>query len=293
MNLRVPALALCLLSAPAASLADDAEEVGQEPTRRSALAPEHGKAAVADASPVDPGAVEVEIGYAPVWNTRGRTFGFDDAASAHTHGFGAALTYGVLPDLDVRVGAGFAQIHDAAYQREDGSAPHRGLGLTDGSVGARWRFLNLPEQALELAVTGDVVVPIGLSGTSDHVGLSQEFWSARGALVATKDFGAITTNAELAFAAPVSGGAGGLQSITQASAAVGYQLTPSLQPELELSYGYSAMAGAPDSQVLAVTAGVVSPFGAGHRVITGIQYAVWGRNTIQTTAGVVSFKTGF
>jgi hypothetical protein len=139
-------------------------------------------------------------------------------------------------------------------------------------------------------VTGDLVIPVGAPHTPTQVGLTQEFWSARGALVATKDFGPLTANGELALTAPVSGGAGDLRSAAQANVGVGYQVTSWLQPEIELNYSRAAMTG-PDSQVLAVTAGVVAPFGAGHRVIAAVQHAVWGGNATQTTAAIVAFKT--
>jgi hypothetical protein len=270
MKLRSALLAL-LLATPAATLAADA--------------PEHGKAATADASPVDAGGVEAELGYAPVWNVRSAARGFEAAERGSTHGFAATVTAGVLPDVDVKLSGGFASTHDAAS-----AGPTRGSGLTDATVGARWRFLNLEGPALELAATADLVMPVGSRGTGSALGLTQDFWSARGALVASKDFGALTANGELALATPVSGDAAGLRSVAQANAAVGYQLTDWLQPELELNYTHQAAVGA-DAQVLAVTAGVVAPFGAGHRIVAAVQQGVWGSNTTQTTSAVLSFKT--
>jgi hypothetical protein len=192
--------------------------------------------------------------------------------------------------VDVKLAAGFGAVYDAAHQHADGSAPRRGRGLSDVAVGARWRFLNVPERALELAVTADAVVPAGSRHTATQIGMTQEFWSARGALVASKDLGAWTANAELALGAPVPGDGGGLRSVAQVNAAVGYQARPWLQPELELNYQHQAALG-PDAQVLAVTAGVVAPIGAGHRVVAAVQQGVWGRDTSQTTAAVLSFKT--
>ena len=275
-------LSLLLLASPAAALADDHD------LPEAGYAPEHGKAATADASPVDPGVLEAELGYAPVWNDRGGRRGFDVAEAGHVHGFGGTLTYGVAPDVDVKLAGGIGSVYDAAHVHADGATPHRGAGPTDVVVGGRWRFLHLEEHALELAVTGDAVIPTGSRHTATEVGLSQDFWSARAALVATKDFGALTANGELAWGAPVSGDAGGLRSIAQVNAAIGWQLRPWLQPELELNY--QATLG-PGAQVLGVTAGVVAPFGAGHRVVAAVQRAVWGRDATQTTAAVLSFKT--
>jgi hypothetical protein len=275
-----------LLATPALAVADALEDDAAE----AAPAPEHGKAATADASPVDRGALEAELGYTPVWNNRGGRAGFDVSDAGRVHALTGTLTYGAAPDVDVKLAGGFGSAYDAAHEHADGSAPRHGGGLTDVAVGARWRFLNLAERALELAVTADAVIPAGARHTATQVGLTQDFWSARGALVATKDFGALTANAEVALGAPVSGDAGGLRSLAQVNAAVGYQLREWLQPELELNYQHQASLG-PDAQVLAVTAGVVAPFGAGHRVVAAVQQGVWGRNTVQTTAAVLSFKT--
>lgn len=284
MTSRTWLLAALIAALPTASLAQEDDD------RRSATpsAPEHGKAATADASPVDPGVLEAEIGYAPAWNDRGGMGGFDRADDGHVHGFGGTLTYGVAPNVDVKLSGGFATVHDLTPRRGDPSAPVDGSGATDLCLGTRWRFLQLTEQALELAVTADAVLPTGARAGPGRLGLSQEFWSARGALVATKDVGAFTANAEIAWATPVSGDAGGLRSVAQVNAAVGWQLAPWLQPELELNY---QTAIGPGAQVLAVTAGVVAPFGAGNRVVAAIQQGVWGRSTTQTTAAVLSFKT--
>jgi hypothetical protein len=256
----------------------------------SGVAPEHGKAATADASPVDPGVLEAEVGYEPTWNNRGGRAGFDRSEPGQAHSFAAALTYGVAPDVDLNVSGGFGSVYDAGHLHDDGSAPSRGSGVSDVAFGARWRFLNLSAQALELAATADAIAPSGSRCSPTRIGLSQEYWSARGALVASKDLGAVTSNLELGLEAPVAGDAGGLRSVFQANGAVGYQVTGWLQPEVELNY--EAAIGL-DAQVLAVTAGLVAPFGDGHRLVGAVQQGVWGRETGQTTTGIFSLKTAF
>jgi hypothetical protein len=282
MTLRSALLALVALS-PLAASASAGDDVAYPP-----VAIEHGKAATADASPVDPGAVEAELGYAPVWNDRGGTSGFDVADAGHQHAFYGAMTYGVAPDVDVNVGLLFGSVYDAAHQHDDGSAPKRGSGLGDVTVGARWRFLNLEERAFELAFTAGAVIPTGSRHSTSEIGLSQEYWSARGALVATKDVGLTTWNAEVAIGAPMSGDAGGLRSVFQANAAFGVHVRPWLQPELELNYQSSYGVR---SQQLAATAGLVAPFGDGHRIVAAVQRGLWGEATVQTTAALLTFKT--
>jgi hypothetical protein len=279
-------LLLLFLCAPAAPLAfDDGADGSSFPA--PGPAPEHGKASTADASPVDRGAFEVEFTYAPTWNDGGGSRGFDAAADGYSHGFTGTLTYGVAPDVDVRVSTGFATIYDAAGGGA-GASPNRGSGASDLAVGARWRFVNLPPRALELALTLDAVLPTGSRATSDQLGVSQEFWSARAALVGTKDLGAITANGEVAWTVPVAGNAGGLRSVAQVNGAIGWQVARWLQPELELNY--QATLG-PGAQVLAVTAGVVAPFAGGHRVVLAVQHGVWGQHAPETTGAAFAFKT--
>ncbi|MFL5271065.1 MAG: hypothetical protein ACJ79E_03210 [Anaeromyxobacteraceae bacterium] len=254
------------------------------------LAIEHGKAATADASPVEPGALEVEIGYAPVWNDRGGSRGFLASRAAHTHAFTTALTYGVRPDVDVKVVGGFATIFDSAHLHADGSRPRRGQGLVDAVLGARWRVLNLAEQGLEVALTGEAVAPTGAAHLADQVGLTQGYWTARGALVATKDLGRLSMNGELSALMPVSGDTGGLRSVLQVNTAMGYQVLPWLQPELELNYASEIGMHA---QVLSATAGIVAPFGAGHRIVAALQHGLWGRNATETTSALLAYKTAF
>jgi hypothetical protein len=275
-----------LLSAPAAAIASGDRSAAPD---LAPAGPEHGKAATADASPVEPGVLEAEICYGPTWNDRGGTAGFDRSGPGGAHVFTATVTRGLVQDVDVRLSVGFGAVY-AAHLHADGSAPRHGSGLSDATVGARWRFLNLASRALEVALTADAVVPVGSPHTPTRVGMTQEYWSARGALVATKDLGRLTANGEIAWAVPVSGDAAGLRSTAQANAALGYELSAGLQPELEVNYQASL---GPGSRVLGVTAGLVASFGDGYRVVGAVQRGVWGRNAIQTTSAVLAFKTAF
>jgi hypothetical protein len=69
--------------------------------------------------------------------------------------------------------------------------------------------------------------------------------------------------------------------------AVGYHVRHWLQPELELNY--QASFGA-DAHAVAVTVGVVVPWGGGHRIVAAVQQGVFGWNTPPTTGGVLAYK---
>ena len=258
-------------------------------------APEHGKLATSDATPVDPGALEVELSYEPSWNLRGAG-SFARSAAGHARVLGLGVTYGLRHGVDVSASGGWASAYDAAWDHDpsDGiSGPAHGAGLTDLAAGVRWRFLQREGEGrlFELAVLGGVVAPIGARASLDRVGLSQEHWSADAALVASGDRGAFTANAELGASAPFGARRGAARGALFANVAAGWQLLPWLQPELELHYDRAWSAGAtPDAELLGVTGGVVAPFGEGYRLAAGVQCAVWGRHAARTAAATVAFK---
>lgn len=256
---------------------------------------EHGKLATSDATPVDPGILEIELSYGPSWSLRGAG-SFDRAAPGHAHEVGLGLTYGLLTGLDAAVSAGWASAYDAAWDLEPGdgiSGPEHGQGLTDVAAGARWRFLRRAG-SLELALLGGVVAPAGARASVGRVGISQEHWSADLALVGSGDRGAVTANAEIGASVPFGARRGSARGTLFANVAAGWHVRPWLQPELELNYERAWSAGpTPGPESLSVTAGVVAPFGDGYRIVAGAQYAVWGRHTAQTVAATVAFKWAY
>jgi hypothetical protein len=280
--LLVPILAGGTARAEGASPASEAEPPG----------PEHGKISTSDASPVGARATEVELSYGPSWNLHGEG-DFDRSARGHSHALGLAVTYGLVDDVDVSVEVGYGTAYDAAYDGGAGTAGSaHGQGLTDSAAGIRWRFLTRP--GLDLAWKSGLVLPTGAKATSTKVGLTQSFWSFENAVVASKDFGPFTADAELGYSLPFGSKRGDDRGTLFANLAGGWQVLPWLQPELELNYERSYEAG-PEREVrcLYVTGGVVAPFGAGYRITAGVQYAAWGQHTGQSINGAVAFKAAF
>jgi hypothetical protein len=66
----------------------------------SAAAPERGKLATADASPVDARALELERSYAPTWTLPGRA-PFDRSEPVESHALDLAPTHGLIDDLEL------------------------------------------------------------------------------------------------------------------------------------------------------------------------------------------------
>ncbi|ABS28280.1 hypothetical protein [Anaeromyxobacter sp. Fw109-5] len=280
-RLRALAFAAVVLLSPAAR----ASELDDGPIVPPA-GPDHGKMATEEATPVGAGAVEVETAYSPKFANRG-SGGFDRSADGHTHASSLAFFYGVNEHLDVKVGSGFANTVD----RSDPTGPARGAGATDLVLGTRWRFLADVERALDLTLATTVVAPTGLEEAEDALGLTQGYWSLRNALVASKDWGRKTANAELAVTVPMGGGAGDLVGGASANVAFGYAVVPWFQPIAEVNY--EAARDVTTQQRLALTAGLNMTARSGTRLLVGVQQAVWGRDVGQDTTALAAFKVAF
>ena len=247
--------------------------------------PDHGKMATEEATPVGDGAVEIEAAYNPTFTSRG-SGGFERTADGRTHALSLGVFYGVTEHLDVKVSGGFADTLD----RSSLPGPARGSGATDLVFGSRWRFFASAERALDLTLATTVVAPTGREEEGDALGLTQGFWSLRNALVASKDWGRATANAELALTLPVGPGAGDLDGAASANLAFGYAFSW-FQPIAEVNY--EAARDGVTQQRLALTAGVNMTSASGKRFLVGVQQAVWGRNVEQSTIGLVAMKTAF
>jgi hypothetical protein len=289
------ALALAALAAAGPAQAR-AQDVPARPEQASEPGPEHGKLATSDASPVGAHTFEVEASLSPSWNLSG-SGGFDHSARGASYPFSLAVTYGITDDVDVSVELAYATTFDSAYDYDPDDAVSgaaHGHGFTDTTVGARWRFLSLPDAGLDVALISDLVMPTGADGSVDRVGLSQVYWSFENALVASKDWGPLTADAEVGFSLPFGGARGDERGILFANLAGGWQVLPWLQPEVELNYQRSYQASPePAGDLLCATGGVVAPFGKGYRVAAGAQYAAWGRHTGQFVGATLAFKWAF
>ncbi|MBI5069595.1 MAG: transporter [Deltaproteobacteria bacterium] len=277
MHRAAPFLAAVLLLGPVAR-ADPSPGLPDSPPP----GPDHGKVATCDATPVGAGRLEIELAYSPALTQRGMG-GFERSTHAHTQALVFSLTHGLADDVDVRLAAGVGE----AMERTAPGQSRTGTGATDLALGARWRFLADAERGLDLAVSATAVAPTGRPASDRAPGLTQGYWSVRGALVASKDWGSTTANAELAVVLPAArrSGVGGAAF---ASLALGHALRPWLQPMAELSY--DAAREGPLRQRLAVAAGLSLTGQAGERLLAGVQQAVWGRHQRQAVSALLALK---
>lgn len=259
---------------------------------------EHGKINTADASPVDPGHFEIEPSFS---YTRAKRY-WDSAGDSHVRGvlreenMGVSLTAGVVENLDVNISGGYSWLKDADNDFDPGDGqvgPTTGHDFGDLSFSGRYRFYNNEAQQLEMAYIAGMTIPTGSSSDGDAIGTSQEFWSLDQTLVATKDWGLWTVNVDVGYALPLGNKREDARGTLNSDIALGYQVLPWLQPEVELNYIHDYLENTADAQALAATLGLIMPINELLRVNLGVQQGLWGENTYKATTVVMAVKFAF
>lgn len=275
---RVLVLVLLLL----APIAAHAQETG-------VFLPEVGKINANDPYPLDPGQWEVQPGY---------TFTFaqgnydDTGVSApvpftRSHGWFTQVTYGLAEDVDVNLTVG--DVHGVSF----GPDPN-GFGIpgplacqspADTNLGARWQFYASQDERTAAALVGYLTVPTGPRATDTQFGLSQEFWSVNPRLVLAQNWGRLVGVADVGVNVPLEANRFQARGGISANVAAGYQIGEHLKPLVELSYSNVYFDGAPLSETLSVTGGLLILVNEDFRFNLGITRTVAGRNAPDTTSG--------
>ena len=260
--------------------------------------PEHGKINTLDASPVDPGHFEIESSYL---YTHSKHF-WDNAGDVHDRGLareqaiGLSVTAGIIKNVDIAVRSSYQLMKDKEndFDRDDaGLGPENGHGLGDLNISSRYRFFESKEQSISIAYIGGFTLPTGSGSSEKEIGTSQEYWSFNQALVAIKDWGKWTANVDIGYALPFGDKREDNRGTLKSDIAVGYQVLPWLQPEVELNYSRNFLANDNDQEVIATTVGLVMPINERIRVNTGVQQGIWGRNTDKAASLYAAVKLAF
>jgi len=260
--------------------------------------PEHGKINTLDAFPVDPGHFEVESSYL---YTHSKRF-WDNAGDVHDRGLareqaiGLSVTAGVIENVDVAVSSSYRWMKDKENdfdKNDEVYGPETGHNLGDLNISGRYHFFESKEQSISLAYIGGFTLPTGSGSSVQEIGTSQEFWSFNQALVATKDWGKWTANVDVGYALPFGDKRENARGTLKTDIAVGYQILPWLQPEVELNYSRNFLSNDNDQEVIATTVGLVMPINERIRVNTGVQQGLWGRNTDKATSLYAAVKLAF
>jgi len=258
----------------------------------------HGKINTDDAATVNPGAWELSFrgayGEADRHWDNGR-----DLVSRGSEDFtlaGLGFTMGIIPNVDANVALGYAWLNDEEFDFdvEDGvKGPTSGSNLGDTAVGFRWRFFRDEKTAFMVAYLGGFTIPTGSDSTINQIGTSQEFWSWDQSVVANKDWGRFTTNAQVGYSLPFGEHRDDALGTLIGNLAAGYQVCNWLQPEAELNYKESFIDDGQSGDLLATTVGLIFPIGEHFMLKAGVQQGLTGRNADDATTGIVTAKVCF
>jgi len=259
----------------------------------SADQPELAKVATEDAGTVDPGAFELAVGIDHAWASKGwdaEGTSTDRGGRARQTDLGVGLKYGVVESLDIGVGVGWSRITDQAAA--EAGEPDSGSGLADVDLGLKWRFFQGEDDRLASALTAGVIAPMGRGTAEDAIPVAGEDWALRGGLVATGWIDRLAWSTAVEIVRPLGEAAEETRYEFAWDAAVGWQVTPWLQPELELHHARADAIEGDDAYVWSFTAGVLIPLESS-RIAGGWTRDIAGTASDQSDAISVSVTTTF
>mgnify|MGYP001376032677 CR=1 FL=1 len=268
---------------------------------------EHSKVVTVDATPNDPGQVELWGSYV----IQGGKFSWRSGGERENRGTyltqigETQTTIGVYKDIDIGIIESFQHTLDKENNynevrdlfdsegraAEDATAgPTHGFGWGDLGVTGRWRFYDSAEKKLEIAYIPTIFMPTGRRSNFDHLGGSQGYTSLDNSFAFTKDIARWNGTVNLGYNAPLARWerTSHYYGTLHANFAVGYQVLSWLQPEAELIYLHDFGGRGMTANLVGVVLGLIMPVNDHVRFETGIQQDVFGSNKVQTTSGIFS-----
>lgn len=261
------------------------------PALACAVDVEAAKLATPDAMPVDQGSIEVSLGLSLAHARKT----YDEDGSRQERGgdldeltLEAAATYGIRDGLDAGITVGWARVDDAAADPDSGSGP------TDVVLGAKWQvFAN---DTAAIALLPELSLPVGDGHPEDEISTgSEKVWNAGLTLATTITIDRLALGAGLgrAWVLGDDNQRGDARGAWAVDLAAGWQLTESLQPEIELHHVREVNTGDSDDACLtSVTLGIQCTCAAG-RLGLGLDRAIAGRYADQTTTLLAQAVTSF
>ena len=270
------------------------------------IEPQHPKIVVLDATPMDPGHVELDLTYTVLggrfaWQHNG---GRQKRGTYLVQNWDSETYVGLFKNIDVIVFQGFQHILDkennvnefAGIRDPDTDqevadttkGPTHGFGRSDLGITGRWRFFNSLEKKLEISYTSTVFVPTGRRSNLDHIGPSQGFTSLDNSLILTKDIRRWSGTLNVGFNAPLATMArtDNYCGTLHTNVAAGYQVFNWLQPEVEVIYNHDFGKHGKHSNLASVVFGCLFFVNDYLRLEAGVEQGLFGSSANQTTAGI-------
>ncbi len=255
-------------------------ERGPEPaaTRRGGI--DHSKLITQDTDTLGKGVWQVQFHSSlsrsrGEWDTSGRNV---ERARAAEDLAGVAITAGVTHDLDVGIEFGYGWARDPEVD------PPSDRGIGNPSLVAKWRFHGSDRRGLSIAYTPALTAPVVDGADSGRPDSAGRAWTMDNRLCLVGDLTRrLAVNLDVGGAADLGREDPWSWSGVSANGALGYQVTPLLQPEIELRYARETGGGERGGRTLAGTLGIVSSPADRISFRIGVQHALAGRNTDRTT----------
>lgn len=274
---------------------------------------EHSKILTLDATPMDPGQVEVDLAY----SVRGGKFAWQsDTERYHrgtylTHAWDVETYVGLYKDIDMALFQSFYHLLDKDNNYNEVSeeidpgtgeamedttgGPTHGGGRGDLGVMGRWRFYNNEEKKYEFAYSPTVYLPTGRRSNFDHLGPGAGYVSLANNLIYTQEYKRYCWTLNTGYNAPLANAikTENYRGTWNFNAAVGYQLLSWCHPQFETIYNQSFENRGKGGKLVSVVLGAIFPVNDHLRFDVGIQQDVLGSNADQLTAGIfrVAFST--
>lgn len=255
--------------------------------------PELAKAATEDAGTVDAQGWELSVGAATTWSDRvwdDTGTSADRGGTSRENGLELGLKYGVVENLDVGIAVGWSSVSDKAVADDE---PDSGSGLTDLDLGAKWRFLTTEDDHFAMAVTAGAIAPMG-RGTDEEkkIPVASEDWSLRGGVVATGWIEQFAYSTALELVRPLGEAADETRYEIAWDAALGVQVLPWLQPEIELHYQTAKAVEGDDASVWSGTIGLLASLESG-RIAVAWTSDLAGQSADQSDQIAASYTVSF
>lgn len=269
---------------------------------------EHSKVVTSDATPNDPGQIEVWGSYVLqggkfAWRSNGER---ENRRTYLAQVWESQVTVGIVKDVDIGIINWFQHTLDKENNydefrdmsdpdtgeklEDETEGPTHGFGWGDLGVAGRWRFYDSAERKLEIAYMPTIFIPTGRRSNLDHIGASQGYTSLDNSFAFTKDIGRWNGTVNLGYSVPLAHlkRTGGYCGTLHSNFAAGYQVFWWLQPEAELIYLHDFGKYGATANLASVVLGVIMPLGDHFRLELGVQQDVLGSNKTQTTSGIFS-----
>ncbi len=244
-----------------------------------------------DAGAVKPGDFELEFAYALSTGHHS----YDHEADRNKrgrfreHAFDWSLAAGLTDRIELNATIAYSDLLDKETEDVDpvtgeglSTSPNHGNGWNDVEVGSKIEIFRSQARDFILTYAPSVVIPSGREGRDDRLAPGGDSTVFNQRAIVTKSWNRISTDLDFGYGI-LAGNRKGNRGTADVNFALGYQVFRWLQPEMEFHYAHDFMKAENDSDLFAMTWGVVMPLHERIRIATGVQQGLAGKNADQAT----------